>query len=111
MSNWPIPDPVDPISAEFWQVCQDGVLRFQKCTECGHFRHLPRYMCAECGSTDYEWGSVGDSGTLYSWTMHERATHQDIAKRNNVSNQRSRNCEQKHIQVRHSRGKNQVLCE
>lgn len=75
MSNWPIPDPVDPISAEFWQVCQDGVLRFQKCTECGHFRHLPRYMCAECGSTDYEWGSVGDSGTLYSWTVTHQVFH------------------------------------
>jgi uncharacterized OB-fold protein len=75
MSEWPIPKPIDPINAEFWQVCQDGVLRFQRCTACDRFRHLPRYMCASCGSTDYEWSAVEPHGSLYSWTVTHQVFH------------------------------------
>ena len=79
MSDWPIPKPIDPINAEFWQVCQDGVLRFQRCTNCGTFRHLPRYMCATCASTDYEWAAVNTRGTLYSWTVTHQVFHKSFA--------------------------------
>ena len=75
MSDWPIPDPIDPINAEFWYVQQDGVLRFQRCTGCGQFRHLPRYMCCECGSTAYEWSPVSGKGELYSWTVTHQVFH------------------------------------
>lgn len=75
MADWPIPNPVDPISAEFWQVQQDGVLRFQRCTQCGRFRHLPRYMCSDCGSTGYEWAPVSGKGELYSWTVTHQVFH------------------------------------
>ncbi|MCZ6643583.1 MAG: OB-fold domain-containing protein [Gammaproteobacteria bacterium] len=74
MSDWPIPKPIDPINDEFWQSCQDGILRFQRCTSCKKFRHLPRYMCASCGSTDYEWAPCSKTGSLYSWTI----THQNF---------------------------------
>ncbi len=79
MSDWPIPNPIDPINAEFWQVCQEGVLRVQRCTSCGKFRHLPRYMCAECGSTEYEWAPVTQQGTLYSWTVTHQVFHTQFA--------------------------------
>ena len=72
MNQLPPPKPVDPINAEFWKSCQDSVLRFQRCTECNTFRHLPRYMCYKCGSFDYEWAPVTGKGKVYSWT----ATHQ-----------------------------------
>ena len=78
MSEWPIPNPIDPINAEFWQVCQDGVLRFQRCTSCGRFRHLPRYMCAKCGSTEYEWAAAEPQGTLYSWTVTHQVFHRSF---------------------------------
>ncbi len=74
MSDWPIPKPIDPINDEFWQSCQDGILRFQRCTSCKRFRHLPRYMCASCSSTDYEWAPCSKTGSLYSWTV----THQNF---------------------------------
>ena len=79
MSEWPIPKPIDPINAEFWQVCQDGILRFQRCTACDQFRHLPRYMCASCGSTDYEWSAVKPRGSLYSWTVTHQVFHAEFA--------------------------------
>jgi uncharacterized protein len=75
MSDWPIPKPIDPINAEFWQSCQDGVLRFQRCTACGKFRHLPRYLCASCGSNEYEWAPVSTTGSLYSWTVTRQIFH------------------------------------
>jgi uncharacterized OB-fold protein len=75
MSDWPIPNPIDPINAEFWHVQQDGVLRFQRCTGCGIHRHLPRYMCAACGSTDYEWAPSVGKGELYSWTVTHQIFH------------------------------------
>ena len=75
MSDWPIPKPIDPINAEFWQSLQDGVLRMQRCTACGKFRHLPRYMCASCGSNKYEWAPVSTMGSLYSWTVTHQIFH------------------------------------
>lgn len=75
MSHWPLPKNVDPINAEFWQMLQDGVLRFQRCTQCRAFRHLPRYQCASCGSTGYEWAPVSGQGTLFSWTITHQIFH------------------------------------
>lgn len=75
MSDWPVPKPIDPINAEFWQSCQDGVLRCQRCTACGRFRHLPRYMCASCGSNDYEFSPVSKNSSLYSWTVTHQVFH------------------------------------
>lgn len=75
MSHWPLPKNVDPINAEFWQTLQDGVLRFQRCTGCSTLRHLPRYQCATCGSTAYEWAPVSGRGILYSWTVTHQVFH------------------------------------
>ncbi len=75
MSDRPIPKPIDPMNDEFWQGCQDGTLRIQCCSACGKFRHLPRYMCAYCGSRDYEWAPVSEIGSLYSWTITHQVFH------------------------------------
>lgn len=75
MSHWPLPHTVDPINAEFWHTLQDGVLRFQRCEGCGSLRHLPRYQCATCGSTDYQWAPVSGRGKLFSWTITHQMFH------------------------------------
>jgi len=75
VTHWPLPKNVDPINAEFWEMQQDGVLRFQRCTDCEAFRHLPRYQCAGCGSTEYEWAPVSGRGKLYSWTVTHQVFH------------------------------------
>lgn len=71
----PLPRPQDPIEQEFWERCQDGHLYFQRCGNCGLFRHLPRYMCAKCGSPEYSWERSSGKGTLYSWTVTHQALH------------------------------------
>src|SRR3546814_10798772 len=62
----PRPRPQDPVEQEFWKRCQDGNLYFQRCSGCGCFRHLPRYMCAKCGAPEFSWERSSGKGTLRS---------------------------------------------
>ena len=75
----PQPRPQDPVEQEFWNRCQDGNLYFQCCGDCGTFRHLPRYMCAKCGSPDFSWEQSSGKGTLFSWTVTHQALHPAFA--------------------------------
>ena len=65
----PAPQPKNPLDIEFWEHCNNGTLSFQRCSSCQTWRHLPRIMCANCGSTDWEWRSSAGRGELYSWTI------------------------------------------
>src|SRR5271170_3808723 len=55
-------------SAEFYQFCKDHELRFQRCKDCRTWRHIPRDMCAKCGSFNWEWEQSSGKGKLFSWT-------------------------------------------
>jgi uncharacterized OB-fold protein len=54
--------------AEFYAFCKQHELRFQRCTGCGAWRHVPREMCAKCNSTAYEWARSSGKGKVFSWT-------------------------------------------
>jgi len=81
-SGWsrPIPSP-EGLNAEFYAHCARGELRFQRCTECGTWRHLPRYMCARCGSERSTWERSSGRGRVYSWTVTHQAMHPAFASR------------------------------
>jgi len=55
-------------SAEFYKFCKDHELRFQRCSDCSAWRHVPRDMCAKCGSFNWEWARSSGRGKLFSWT-------------------------------------------
>jgi hypothetical protein len=55
------------LADEFYRYCKLHELRFQRCTGCGAWRHLPRPMCGECGSFSYEWARSSGKGKVYSW--------------------------------------------
>ncbi len=56
LANVVRPQPVmEGLAKEFYDGCGRGELRFQRCTRCGTFRHIPRELCAECGCFDWEW--------------------------------------------------------
>jgi uncharacterized protein len=78
--SYPKPVTVDVVNAEFWQQCQDGVLRFQNCTGCGAWRFLPRYMCAKCGSQEYAWKASRGQGRVFSWTVTYQPFHPAFAR-------------------------------
>ena len=55
-------------AAEFYAYCKQHELRFQRCASCGTWRHVPRDMCAQCGSFEWEWAKSSGKGKLFSWT-------------------------------------------
>ncbi len=65
----PLPSPDDPLVAEFWEHCNRGELRFQRCSGCGGWRHLPRFACADCGSDRWTWEPSTGRGRIHSWTV------------------------------------------
>jgi uncharacterized OB-fold protein len=58
---------------EFYGWCRRGELRFQRCRQCGAWRHPPRPLCPTCQSPEWEWGLTGGRGKVYCWTVVERA--------------------------------------
>ena len=55
-------------AAEFYAFCKSHQLRFQRCSDCQTWRHIPRDMCARCGSFKWEWALSSGRGKLFSWT-------------------------------------------
>jgi uncharacterized OB-fold protein len=74
----PVPDP-EGLNEAWYRFCAQGELRFQRCTECGSWRHLPRVMCAACGSTEWEWVPSSGRGKIFSWTVTHQAMHPAFA--------------------------------
>ena len=67
------PKPLTQLDEEFFANCAEERLCFQCCTDCGAWRHLPRMMCARCGSAEWTWQSSSGRGHLFSWTVTHRA--------------------------------------
>lgn len=67
------------LTKEFYDWCGQGELRFQRCSECGTWRHVPREMCAECGAWSWEWARSSGRGTVFTWTVVARALHPAFA--------------------------------
>ena len=56
----------------FWEGCRQGELRVQKCSYCGHIRHLSP-ACPQCLKAEHEWVAASGRGTVYSWiVVHQR---------------------------------------
>ena len=70
---------LEGLTAEFYAWCRRGELRFQRCTACGTFRHVPRVICAACNSFAWEWAPATGRGRVYTWTVVHRALHPAFA--------------------------------
>lgn len=60
---------VDPESAPFWDGTVEGVLRLQRCRDCGAAQHFPRWSCIRCHSTGLDPFDASGLGTVYSKTV------------------------------------------
>ncbi len=74
LPNRPLPL-MEGLTKQFYDWCSRGELRFQRCSRCNAFRHMPRDLCAECGSFDWEWVPSSRKGTLFTYTVVARALH------------------------------------
>ena len=66
---------LDGLTKEFYNWCRRGDLRFQRCNACQAWRHVPRPMCAACGSFAWTWRRSSGRGTVFSWTVAVRPMH------------------------------------
>ena len=77
----PLPQPDDDLVAAFWEHCAREELRFQRCSQCGTWRHLPRLRCAQCGSPEFTWERSSGRGRVYTWTVTHQAPLRAFASR------------------------------
>ena len=63
------------LTKQFYDWCKQRELRFQRCTKCGTWRHVPREICPECGSSDWEWAKSCGRGKVFTWTVAARPMH------------------------------------
>jgi len=70
---------LEGLSKEFYDWCRQGELRFQRCRDCAAWRHVPREMCAGCGSWHWEWARSSGRGSIFTWTVVARALHPAFA--------------------------------
>ena len=68
----PLPRPTE-LSEPFWAGCREGVLRVQRCEDCGHLVFVPRPMCPSCQHTELTWVDSAGQGRVYSFTVVHRA--------------------------------------
>jgi len=67
----PIPKPT-PDTQEFWDGCDAGVLRVQRCEECGAHVFFPSIACQRCHSADLGWVDCSGSGEIKTFTIVRR---------------------------------------
>ena len=57
----------------FWTAGRDGVLRFQRCQQCGYWIHPHGPMCPQCLAKDIAYEAVSGRATVHTFTVNEQA--------------------------------------
>jgi len=57
---------------EFWNWCQKGELRLQRCEDCSQYCWPAVQRCEHCDGTRLAWRPMSGRGTLVSWCTFER---------------------------------------
>jgi uncharacterized OB-fold protein len=65
----PLPK-LDNLNRAFWTGGADGVLRFQRCQDCGHWLHPPGVICPKCLSEKLVQEAVSGFGTIEALTIN-----------------------------------------
>ena len=65
--------PVTELTQPYWDGCNNGELRLQRCNDCGRHQFYPRIVCSHCTSTNLEWAGASGAGKIASFTVVRRA--------------------------------------
>lgn len=69
-----VPRP-EGVNAEFNAACiEHGRVCVQRCEQCGHYQHPPRWLCASCGSARYYFVPQSGAAICKSAVVTHRAT-------------------------------------
>lgn len=67
--------PLPRVTAEsrpFWTGCANGVVRYQRCKNCGSVQPIPRSLCVQCQSTELDWRTSAGLGRILTFTIVHR---------------------------------------
>jgi uncharacterized OB-fold protein len=64
---------IDDGNRPFWDGCREGVLRLQRCEDCGHLRYPIAGYCPRCLSAQAVWEEVSGCGEVYSFVVFRHA--------------------------------------
>lgn len=64
---------LDDLHRPFWTSGADGVLRFTRCSDCGHWLHPPLPRCPMCGGHDVGLQPVSGRGQVWSHTVNHHS--------------------------------------
>lgn len=68
-----IPMPViTPETATFWEGCNAGEVRYQRCEHCHVVQRVPRAMCSNCHEHALAWQRSSGLGAVLSFTTVKR---------------------------------------
>lgn len=68
--------PLPTITADnelFWQSAKAHELKLQRCNVCSQFWYYPGPVCPHCAAQDWTWTPISGKGTIYSYSLLERA--------------------------------------
>ena len=65
--------PPEPEADQYWDWCQQGELRIQRCADCGHWVYFPAPRCHRCLSERLLWTRVSGVGVVYTATVVHHA--------------------------------------
>ncbi|WP_448203795.1 Zn-ribbon domain-containing OB-fold protein [Azospirillum sp. sgz302134] len=68
----------DAWTKPYWDAAAEGRLAIPRCAGCGTFRMPPTPFCPRCRSQALDWVAVSGRGTLYSYSVVERAIVPDM---------------------------------
>jgi uncharacterized protein len=75
----PVPHASSHLSVPFWQGCQSGELRYQRCGDCDLANFPPTEHCRQCLSSEVSWQRSDGTGEIYSWTVVHRPVTAEFA--------------------------------
>ena len=71
----PLPE-LNELNTPFWEAANEGQLKMQKCSGCGHIRYPISHLCPECLSEDYDWQKLSGRGSVFSSVVFHQVYHQ-----------------------------------
>ncbi|MDG2004037.1 MAG: OB-fold domain-containing protein [Novosphingobium sp.] len=75
MTDIPLPNISDPLTAPHWEAAREGRMAMQTCSQCDYVRWPAAIACPECLNEGGVWTPLSGRGTIWSLAVYEQALH------------------------------------
>ncbi|MDR1392395.1 MAG: OB-fold domain-containing protein [Bifidobacteriaceae bacterium] len=74
-STRPAPTDKSGLYAPYFEGLTQGQIKVQQCANCSAVLWPPQDMCPECYATSLDWVEASNEGTIYTYSVYNRAFH------------------------------------